>query len=62
MTKRLEAAGAVVVGEPRETPWVSLNSRLDSPAGQQITIFEELEGSHERAQLSGFGTSNNRKD
>lgn len=44
VTKRLEAAGAVVVGEPRETPWKSLNSRLNSTAGQQITIFEEVEG------------------
>jgi catechol 2,3-dioxygenase-like lactoylglutathione lyase family enzyme len=60
MTKRLEAAGAVVVGEPRATPWASLNSRLDSPAGQQITIFEELQDSHERAQLPGFGTNESR--
>jgi len=42
VTSRLEVAGAVVIGEPRETPWKSLNSRIESPAGQQITVFEEL--------------------
>jgi hypothetical protein len=28
---------------PRETPWRSLNSRLDAPADLQVTLFEELE-------------------
>ncbi|WP_157157636.1 MULTISPECIES: VOC family protein [unclassified Diaminobutyricimonas] len=60
VTARLAAAGATVVGEPRETPWRSLNSRLEAPEGQQITIFEELEGSEERAQREGFGTSETR--
>jgi uncharacterized glyoxalase superfamily protein PhnB len=60
VTARLAAAGATVVGEPRETPWRSLNSRLEAPHGQQITIFEELEGSEERAQRDGFGTSESR--
>lgn len=57
VTTRLAAAGAVVVGEPRETPWRSLNSRLEAPTGQQLTVFEELEGSAERAQRAGFGTA-----
>ena len=60
VTKNLQTAGALVVGVPRETPWLSLNSRLDSPTGLQITIFEELKGSHERAQQPGFGTAGNR--
>jgi predicted enzyme related to lactoylglutathione lyase len=42
VTSRLEVAGAAVIGEPRETPWKSLNSRIESPAGQQITVFQEL--------------------
>jgi lactoylglutathione lyase len=41
-TRRLEAAGATVVAEPTETPWGSLNARLDAPAGLQLTLFEEL--------------------
>ena len=56
-TTTLAAAGAVIVGEPRETPWRSLNSRLEGPDGQQITVFEELEDSEERAQRDGFGTA-----
>ena len=57
VTARLAAAGATIVGEPRETPWKSLNSRLDAPAGLQITVFEELEGAPEPAQRAGFGTA-----
>ncbi len=55
-TRRLAEAGAVIVAEPVVTPWRSLNSRLDAPAGLQITVFEELEGSEERALREGFGT------
>lgn len=43
-TARLVDAGAALVAPPVETPWRSLNSRLEAPAGLQITIFEELEG------------------
>lgn len=56
-TREAEAAGAEVVAEPVLTPWMSLNSRLDAPAGLTITFFEETEGSHERAQREGFGTN-----
>jgi catechol 2,3-dioxygenase-like lactoylglutathione lyase family enzyme len=56
-TATLAGAGAVIIGEPRETPWRSLNSRLEGPGGQQITVFEELEESEERAQREGFGTT-----
>ncbi len=43
-TAKLVAAGADLVAPPTETPWRSLNSRLEAPAGMQITLFEELEG------------------
>jgi catechol 2,3-dioxygenase-like lactoylglutathione lyase family enzyme len=43
-TRRLEAAGATVVAEPRGTPWSSLNARLEAPAGLQLTLFQELSG------------------
>lgn len=42
-TERLVGAGAELVAPPTETPWRSLNSRLEAPAGLQITLFEELD-------------------
>jgi lactoylglutathione lyase len=45
-TDRLVAAGAALVAGPTETPWRSLNSRLDGPAGLQLTLFEELDQPH----------------
>lgn len=44
VTRRLEAAGATVVAEPVETPWRSLNARLEAPADLTLTLFEELDG------------------
>ena len=41
-TDRLVAGGATLVAAPVETPWGSLNSRLQAPAGLQLTLFEEL--------------------
>jgi catechol 2,3-dioxygenase-like lactoylglutathione lyase family enzyme len=41
-TADLVAAGATLVAPPVETPWRSLNSRLDAPAGLHITLFQEL--------------------
>lgn len=41
-TQELVDAGAALVAEPRETPWRSLNSRLEGPAGLQLTLFQEL--------------------
>lgn len=61
-TRRLEGVGARVVAEPVETPWRSLNSRLDAPGDLQITLFEELLDSHERAALDGFETDATRRD
>jgi predicted enzyme related to lactoylglutathione lyase len=42
-TSDLTAAGASLVAPPVETPWRSLNARLDAPAGLHITIFQELD-------------------
>jgi catechol 2,3-dioxygenase-like lactoylglutathione lyase family enzyme len=41
-TERLTAAGATVIAGPTETPWRSLNARLEGPAALQLTLFEEL--------------------
>jgi predicted enzyme related to lactoylglutathione lyase len=38
-TARLVDAGAGLIAEPTVTPWNSLNSRLDAPAGLQLTLF-----------------------
>jgi catechol 2,3-dioxygenase-like lactoylglutathione lyase family enzyme len=40
-TRTLADAGASVLAEPRPTPWGSLNSRLEAPAGLQLTLFQE---------------------
>ena len=42
-TDALVDAGATLIAPPTETPWRSLNSRLEAPAGLQITLFEELD-------------------
>ncbi len=41
--ERLTAAGATSVAPPTETPWRSLNARMDAPAGLHVTVFQELE-------------------
>jgi predicted enzyme related to lactoylglutathione lyase len=43
-TVAVVAAGAELIAAPTETPWRSLNARLEAPAGLQITLFEELGG------------------
>jgi lactoylglutathione lyase len=42
-TQRLVDAGAVLVAAPTETPWRSLNARLEAPAGLSLTLFTELD-------------------
>jgi uncharacterized glyoxalase superfamily protein PhnB len=42
VTEELVSAGATPVAPPTETPWRSLNARLDTPGGLHITIFQEL--------------------
>ena len=33
----------VAVAPPTETPWRSLNARLEAPGGMQVTAFQELD-------------------
>jgi catechol 2,3-dioxygenase-like lactoylglutathione lyase family enzyme len=54
VTERLVAGGATLIAAPIETPWRSLNSRLDAPGEVQLTLFEELETLDERSQRPGF--------
>lgn len=60
VTRTLADAGATVIAPPTETPWHSLNSRLDAPAALQITVFQELESLAERRAHPGFGTDADR--
>lgn len=57
VTTKLAEAGATVIAKPRETPWRSLNARLETPAGLQITVFEELEDTATWTGREGFGTA-----
>jgi hypothetical protein len=41
-TNDLVEAGAELVAPATRTPWDSLNSRLQGPAGLQLTVFQEL--------------------
>lgn len=59
-TARLVAAGATEIAPPTATPWHSLNSRLNAPAGLQLTLFQELRDLDDRATLDGFGTDRER--
>ncbi len=48
-TRRLVEAGAELIAAPTETPWRSLNARLDAPAGLQLTLFQELDAQMPRS-------------
>ena len=61
-TDELVAAGAELLAPPTETPWRSLNSRMNAPAGLQITLFQELEPIEERVRRPGFGTDASRNE
>jgi catechol 2,3-dioxygenase-like lactoylglutathione lyase family enzyme len=60
VAERLRGAGAELLGGPVETPWRSLNARLTSPAGLQLTLFQELETLEERSGREGCGTTGER--
>ena len=42
-TEALVQAGAPLIAAPVETPWRSLNARVEGPAGLQLTLFQNLE-------------------
>jgi catechol 2,3-dioxygenase-like lactoylglutathione lyase family enzyme len=54
VTERLVAGGATLIAAPIETPWRSLNARLDAPGDLQLTLFEELDTLDERSRRPGF--------
>lgn len=40
-THQFVEAGAIVIGPATATPWGSINSRLQAPAGLELTIYQE---------------------
>jgi lactoylglutathione lyase len=42
-TDDLVSAGAELIAAPTVTPWDTLNSRLEGPAGLQLTLFGPVE-------------------
>ncbi len=52
--ERLVAGGADLLATPRETPWRSLNARLNGPGPIQLTLFQELESLEQRSSRPGF--------
>lgn len=55
------AAGARVIAPPVETPFRSLNARVEGPAGWQVTFFQELESLEQRSRREGFTTDDSRE-
>lgn len=43
-TRKAVEAGARLIAEPVETPWKSLNSRLEGPGDLQLTLFSDIAG------------------
>lgn len=54
------SAGVDLIAEPVETPFRSLNARVQGPAGWQVTFFQELESLEQRSRREGFATDDGR--
>lgn len=54
------AAGMRRLAAPTETPFRTINARVQGPDGWQITFFQELETLREREQRAGFTTDDRR--
>lgn len=52
--------GAELIAPPIETPFRSLNARVQGPTGWQLTFFQELETLEERAARDGFTIDDSR--
>ena len=61
-TDRALAAGAELIKRPVETPWRSLNSRLNGPGGLQLTLFQELDPAPEKTGSSAWPRGGGRRE
>ena len=55
-----EGAGMATIAPPVETPFRTINARVQGPAGWQVTFFQELETLEERTAHDGFTTDDQR--
>jgi methylmalonyl-CoA/ethylmalonyl-CoA epimerase len=55
-----EQSGARPVAPPTETPFRTINARVEGPAGWQVTFFQELESLEQRRNRPGFSTDDTR--
>ncbi|AZS37650.1 hypothetical protein CVS47_02291 [Microbacterium lemovicicum] len=55
-----EETGAEVLARPIETPFRTINARVQGPAGWQVTFFQELETLQQRQSRTGFDTDDRR--
>lgn len=55
-----KASGLKQIAPAIETPFRSINARVEGPAGWQITFFQELETLAEREGRAGFTTDDQR--
>jgi catechol 2,3-dioxygenase-like lactoylglutathione lyase family enzyme len=55
-----EESGADVLARPTETPFRTINARVQGPAGWQVTFFQELETLEQRKEREGFATDDRR--
>ena len=54
-------AGRPLLAPAVESPFRSLNGRVQGPAGWQVTFFQELETLEERERRTGFTTDDDRE-
>lgn len=52
---------APTLAPPVQTPFRTINARVQGPAGWQVTFFQELESLEERSAREGFTTDDSRK-
>lgn len=55
-----QEAGMELISGPVETPFRSLNARIQGPASWHVTFFQELESLEQRTQHEGFATDGER--
>lgn len=55
-----EDVGSRQIAPPVETPFRTINARVEGPAGWQVTFFQELESLEQRSGREGFTTDDER--
>lgn len=53
-------SGTRILAHPTETPFRTINARVQGPAGWQVTFFQELETLEQRTSREGFSTDDSR--